>query len=118
MKVNSFTLLDHGRDGIQADIIRPIYKESLGITINDRAPAYKRPVPVPHNIYTAVQSLKFNFLILSGYWQEGWSELDVIGDNNQIDREKVNVPGYAGLVTIWDNTFITKVKYSEKNSSL
>lgn len=118
MKVFSFKLKGiKGRDGIQADVLKPVFDKKLGITVNDRAKNYTRPIAIPTELYRKIQMLKVHFLVLMGYWREEWSELNIIGENGDLKREDMTIPGYGGLVHTWDNSYVNEVSYDSNTGS-
>lgn len=118
MKVFSFKLKGiRGRDGIQADVLKPVFDKKLGITVNDRAKNYTRPIAVPSELYRKIQGVKVYFLVLLGYWREEWSSLNMIGENGELKRNDNTIPGYGGLVHTWDNSWVTDIKFDESSGT-
>jgi hypothetical protein len=101
MKIISFKLQDDGYKGVH--VIREEAVQKQGQTILDEV-LRKRGIPIPNELRSTIDKLKFHFLSLTRQFQPEWKEW--LNDSTIAD-EYFSQAGYKNCVKLWDDTTIT-----------
>jgi len=100
MKIFTIKFIDGGRGGIHVEGEKMIEKDRETI-LADYTETRKQPVPFP--LRAKLNRLKPYYLMLTGHWRNEWMELL---EDGEIVSKNVKKNGYAGLVSLLDNTEI------------
>jgi len=101
MKIISFKLKDDGYKGVV--VIREEAVQKQEQTILDEVKR-TRGIPIPNELRSTIDKLKFHFLSLTRQFQPEWKQWL---ENNAIVDDHFRESGYKNCVKLWDDTTIT-----------